>query len=131
MLMGRAPEIFYLILMRTATFVPNFAQFFFCQILGSVFHDKFQKVPTKGKRYHFWYFFWVLISVVISHKYLRDTINSHKDIRMSGFCARIGNHLTDGPPCLYVQVHVIYFIEYMLERVKSKTRLLRRVFWVV
>ena len=34
-----------------------------CQILGSRFHEKFQKVPKRGKIYHFWYVF-------LGHSYL-------------------------------------------------------------
>ena len=68
-LMRRCAEIFRHILRCRAIFLPNFARIFF-KILGCVFHKKCQKVPKKGKRYLFQYFFlgysyWLLSSVNI------------------------------------------------------------------
>ena len=71
----------------------------FCQILGSVFHKKCQKVPKRVKGTFFGTFLGSTQLVVIIYKYLWDTINSHNHIRMSSFCARIGYNLTDSSSC--------------------------------
>ena len=77
----------------------------FCHILTST--ATFRKIsPNYFSKFWavgfttFGTFFGVLVLVVIIHKYLRDTINRDKDkfIRVCGFCAIMGYHLTGGSP---------------------------------
>jgi len=69
-----------------AKFLSNFAKLFLSNFRLRV-SQKVPKNSTKGvKGTTLGTFFSVLILVVIGHKYLWDTINSQKDIRMGVFC---------------------------------------------